>query len=131
MSKKRNLNGKLVPAMCKKCALRAVADPKAAMEIQATMQALDKSNEILWEVVGRALHDAHGGCPVHIFEKDLPDWCKTDMEVCGYGNIKKDAGDKNHPYWKCWTRYLGSEMLGGGRYQLSKLHKERDEENGK
>jgi len=130
MAKWRKGGPKVVPTICKKCKFRAVADPAAAEEVQRMMVANEAAGAILWEVVGRAMNDAYHGCPSVEFDTEIPDWCKTDTCVCGAGSIKEDAGDTFHPYWKCWTRWIGEQMMNGGRYCLSEIRARLAKEDG-
>lgn len=134
MSKRRH-GTKVVPAICKKCHYRAAADPEAAAEIQETIKANEGAGAILWEVLGRAMDDAYGTCPGAMYGKPLPqDWCKlpdgkfckvfmivSGKEIAG-DEMRHGAGDKAHRHWKCWSNYIASQMLEGGRYNIAELN---------
>lgn len=108
MSKRRNPDEKKkLPVICKKCPYRAAADPQAAAEVQAMMKHTENAMRITWQVAARAFDDFHNlQCPI-VMEPDGLDWCQ--WRQC------KDIGDEAHPNWKCWMRWLTTE-LEAGRY---------------
>lgn len=115
---------KMIPTICKKCGFRAAADPALAHQIQETMRAQEQAGAILWEVMGRAMYDAHGACPAFHYEKPLKGWCDGNHSDC----TKEKIGDSKHPAWKCWSNYLAAQMTPGGLYDLNRIEKElRDE----
>jgi len=124
MSKKRKFGDKPVLPICKKCGYRAAADPKAAAAAQALIQGAQDTAGVMWEVIGRALEDAYGGCPGHQFDKPLTeDWCDGCMN-----ESKPEIGDAIHPHWRCWTKWLAEAMVDG-RYKLSDIRRQIDEMN--
>ena len=108
MSKRRGPEKKKkLPKICKVCPHRAAADPQAAAEVQGMMKHTENAMQITWQAAARAFDDFHNlQCPV-VMEPDGLDWC--EWRQC------KDTGDEAHPNWKCWMRWLSSE-LEAGRY---------------
>jgi hypothetical protein len=136
MSKRKKYGAdKTLPTICKKCAWRAAADPEAAAEVQQLIKANEGAGAILWEVLGRAMQDAYGTCPGALYGKPLPQkWCELpDGKYCqGFKDhgtlfncgdeLRNGCGDKAHTFWKCWSNYIASEMLEGGKYNLAELN---------
>lgn len=128
MSKKR-FGPKQIPAICKKCGYRAAGDPETAAQAQALIQGAKDTAGVMWEVIGRALDDAYGGCPGAAFGKPLTDdWCDGCEGREDIGALKLGTGDPIHMHWHCWTKWLAEAMISGA-YNLSDIRRRIEEMN--